>query len=142
VVALRDSRVACMPEDVFQWLLSESLSFNEFLVRHAFARIHWLMGVIAARVTLSVDQQVARAIVGLTDKSLNPGTSLDLELSQEELARMVGYTRQRCSGAIQRMKADGILQTRYGRISVSDEARLGLFAEGTDGAALTKPKAR
>jgi len=40
------------------------------------------------------------------------------------------------------MKADGILQTRYGRISVSDEARLGRFAAGTHGAALTKPKAR
>ncbi|WP_076998103.1 Crp/Fnr family transcriptional regulator [Variovorax sp. KK3] len=131
IVALRESRVSCMPQDVFDWLLQESLPFNAALLRNINHRLQWFIGSFSARTTMPVDDQVARALAGMFHPDLNPGASRALHVSQEELASLTGFSRQRCNRALARLRAAGVIATEYGAITVLDTARL--RAIGTNG---------
>ncbi len=130
VIALRESTVACMSKEAFDWLMANSILFNNFLLRHMFARTQWLMGTIASRATASVEQQVARAILGMIDPEQNPGASLEINVSQEELGRIAGYSRQRCCAAVKALRAQGIVETAYCDLSIPDPERLRSFVLG------------
>jgi CRP-like cAMP-binding protein len=130
IAALRDSALACMPKDVFDWLLANSIPFNNFMLRHMCARVQWLMGNIAARSTMTVDQQVAAAILGMLDPELNPGAGPEINVSQEELGRVAGYSRQRCCAAVKSLRSLGIVETSYCDLVVPDRERLRAFVFG------------
>lgn len=127
IIALRDSTLACMPKDVFEWLLAESIPFNNFMLRHMFARVQWLMGNIAARTTMTVDQQVASAILGMTDPEMNPGVGSEINVSQEELGRIAGCSRQRCCAAVKHLRALKLIETGYCDLIVRDREQLRAF---------------
>jgi CRP/FNR family cyclic AMP-dependent transcriptional regulator len=120
VVALRDSRVALMPVDVFQTLRSTQPSFNEFLLLQINERLHWFMGKHADHSLLDTDAQVARALCGLLHPLHNPSKSPHLHISQEELASMASLSRPRCNQALTRMRNEGWIRTEYGGITLLD----------------------
>ena len=57
-----------------------------------------------------------------------PGAYIDV--SQSEIARMAGQTRQTINGVLQRLRAAGILHLERGRICVRDVAGLDAAAQG------------
>lgn len=120
VVALRDSRIALMPVEVFQALRRTQPGFNEFLLLQINERLHWFMGKHADQGLLGADAQVARALSGLVHPLHNPTESLHLRLSQEELASMASLSRPRCNQALSRMRAQGWIRTEYGGITLLD----------------------
>ena len=124
IVALRFSRVALLPKETFDWLYLTQPSFGRFLVNQINERLHWFMGAFAAHRLLSVEAQVARALMGLVHPWLHPGGVLHLQISQEELSNLVGLSRQRCNRALRLFKADGLVKTEYGGITILDVDRL------------------
>lgn len=124
VIALRDSRVALMPAEVFEWLRAHERGFEGFLLRQINERMHWFLGNFAAHHLLNTDSQVARALVGLFHPWLHPGSDPHLQVSQEEIAHLSGVSRQRCNAALRRMAADGLIEIEYGGITVTDLASL------------------
>lgn len=124
VIALRDSRVALMPAEVFEWLRAHERSFGEFLLRQINERMHWFLGNFAAHHLLDTDSNVARALVGLFHPWLHPGSDPHLQVSQEEIAHLSGVSRQRCNAALKRLAADGLIEIEYGGITVTDLAGL------------------
>jgi CRP-like cAMP-binding protein len=124
IVALRHSRVAAVPRDVFEWLYRTQLGFNHFLLRQLNERMHWFMGDFSAHRLLGADAQVARALVGLFHPWLHPGSNHQLGLTQEEIASLAGLSRQRCNQALRRMQAKGLVHIEYGSITVLDLAGL------------------
>ena len=118
VSALRDSRVALMPAEVFEWLRGSERSFEAFLLRQINERMHWFLGNFTAHHLLDTDSQVARALAGLFHPWLHPGSDPHLHVSQEEIANLSGVSRQRCNAALKRLEADGVLQIGYGGITV------------------------
>jgi hypothetical protein len=64
ITALRDSRVTCMPKDVFDWLLLNSIEFNNHLLKDLNERLQWFLRAFSSRATLSTDEQIARALYG------------------------------------------------------------------------------
>jgi CRP/FNR family transcriptional regulator, cyclic AMP receptor protein len=137
VVALRDSRVALMPLDMFQSLRDTQPAFNECLLRQINERLHWFMGKHADHSLLDTDAQVARALCGLLHPLHNPSESPQLRLSQEELASMASLSRPRCNQALSRFRARGWIQTGYGGITLLDVEALQNLGE--PGALDTRP---
>ena len=130
VIALRDSRVALMPAEVFEWLRVHERGFGEFLLRQINERMHWFLGNFAAHHLLDTDSNVARALVGLFHPWLHPGSDPHLQVSQEEIAHLSGVSRQRCNAALKRLAADGLIEIEYGGITVVDLPALRLRVPG------------
>jgi CRP/FNR family cyclic AMP-dependent transcriptional regulator len=129
IIALRDSRVARLPLETFEWLHQTQLSFNHFLLRQLNERLHWFMGNYAAHRLLDADSQVARALAGLFHPWLHPGSDAHLQTSQEEIANLSGLSRQRCNAALNRLREAGLLHIEYGGITVVDLEGLRRFVE-------------
>jgi CRP-like cAMP-binding protein len=129
IIALRDSRVAVLPLDTFQWLHRTQMSFNHFLLAQINERLHWFMGNYAAHRLLDADSQVARALAGLFHPWLHPGSDAHLQTSQEEIANLSGLSRQRCNAALNRLREAGLLRIEYGGITVVDLEGLRRFVE-------------
>lgn len=120
IIALRDSRVAELPLDTFEWLHGTQMRFTHFLLGQINERLHWFMGNYAAHRLLDVDSQVARALAGLFHPHLHPGGEPHLQASQEEIANLSGLSRQRCNAALSQLREAGLIRIEYGGITVID----------------------
>jgi len=129
LIALRDSRVAQIPADLFDWLRSNRPAFNDFLLRQVTERLYWFMGNFEARALLDTDSQVARALVGLVHPLMNPRGERQLQLSQEELANLAAVSRQSCNSALTHFKKAGLVRCEYGGVVVLDLPGLQKIAE-------------
>ena len=124
IIALRPSRVALLPLEVFEWLHATERSFDHFLLRQINERMHWFLGNFTAYHLLDTDTQVARALVGLFHPFLHPGSDPHLHVSQEEIANLSGLSRQRCNAALKRLAQAQLIAIGYGGITVLDLAGL------------------
>jgi CRP/FNR family transcriptional regulator, cyclic AMP receptor protein len=120
VVALRDSRVASLPAETFQWLHRTRPPFDQFLLRQIHERLHWFMSNYKAHRLLGTDSLVARALAGLFHPFLHPGSHGLLQLTQEEIANLAGVSRQRCNIALKRLEHAGFIRIEYGAIDIVD----------------------
>jgi CRP/FNR family cyclic AMP-dependent transcriptional regulator len=130
IVAIRHSRVAMIPKEVFLWLHATQLTFNHYLLDHMNERLHWFMGDFAAHRLFSAEAQVARALFGLLHPELNPHEDRHLELSQEEIASLAGLSRQRCNLALGQLRQDALIAVGRGGVTVVDLAGLARVANG------------
>ena len=124
VVALRPSRVVILPRDICERLWNHSIAFTQALMMHLAQRVDWLMASYSGNVLLDVDTMVARAVAAQLAAESHSGTNGRLKISQEEIASLCGVSRQRCNAALTRLARDGVLQTRYGGLTILDSEAL------------------
>jgi len=124
VIAIRDSRIALVPDTVFHTLLAESLPFSSFVVRQLNERMGQFIATVQNDRLLGADARVAQAIAQLFHAALYPRTNAVLELSQEEIGLLTGLSRQRVNQALRRLAADGMVDISYQSIRVTDLERL------------------
>ena len=62
VIALRDTRVACMKRETFHWLLDHSIAFNRFVINQINERLGLFIGLLGSERLAGVDARGARAI--------------------------------------------------------------------------------
>ncbi len=120
VVALRDSRVACMRRDTFHWLLDNSIAFNRFVINQINERLGLFIGLLESERLLDIDARVARTLAALFHPVLQPGIDSRIAISQEEIGYLAGVSRQRVNKALRQLEDDGFLTTQYGGITVLD----------------------
>ncbi len=118
VVALRDSRVACMRRETFQWLLDHSICFNRYLLVQLNERLGQFIGLLESERLLDTDARVARCLATLFNPVLYPGTGPHLAVSQEEIGYLAGLSRQRANQALKALEKAGLLRVEYGGITV------------------------
>lgn len=124
VQALRASRVAGLPVDTFHWLLDHSIGFNRFVMNQLNER---LAQFIAAREIDRMTQpelRVARNLAALFNPALYPGVGEVLRITQQELAYLVGLSRQRVNQALTTLEGLGLIRVDYGGVRVLDLAGL------------------
>ena len=120
VQALRKSLVAGLPVDTFHWLLDHSIGFNRFVMNQLNERLAQFIGTIEADRTPSPEQRVARNLAALVNPVLFPGVGEVLRITQQELAYLVGLSRQRVNEALQVLAAQGLLSIEYGGLHILD----------------------
>jgi len=131
-IAVRPTRMACMPRATFQRLLSTSLPFNHFLLQHVNARLSLFIGLVEFDRLLGPDARVARCLASLFDPDLYPATGPELQLSQEEIGLLSGVSRQRANAALHRLEAQGLLRVSFGAVTVLDLRALRGYSDGAE----------
>lgn len=134
IQALRTSLVAGLPVDTFHWLVDQSIGFNRFLMRQFNERLAQFIGTIEADRTPSPELRVARNLAAMVNPVLFPGVGEVLRITQQELAYLVGLSRQRVNEALKVLAAEGALAIEYGGLRILDlpALRTRRFGEADD----------
>ncbi len=128
VVALRDTRVACMKHETFHWLLDHSIPFNRFVINQINERLGLFIGLLESERLADIDARVARAIAALFHPVLQPGIESRIAISQGEIGYLAGVSRQRVNRTLRTLEEGGFLIAEYGGIRVLDLDGLRRFA--------------
>ena len=124
VQALRKSVVAALPVETFDWLLDHSIGFNRFVMNQLNERLGQFIAARAIDRLNNPDVRVARSLAALFNHTLYPGVGEVLRITQQELAYLVGLSRQRVNQALATLHAQGAIQVEYGGLRVLDLAAL------------------
>ena len=117
-VALRESRIACLPRATFQYLLDGSIPFNRHLLLQLNERLGQFIATVEFDRLLGPDARVARCLAQLFNPLLYPGSGPQLAISQGELGYLTGLSRQRVNQALQTLDKAGLLRVDYGSVTV------------------------
>ena len=124
IQALRRSVVAGLPIDDFHWLLDHSIGFNRFVMNQLNERLGQFIAAREADRQNNPDVRVARYLAALFNPVLFPGVGELLRITQQELAYLIGLSRQRVNEALRTLEAQGMIQVEYGGLRVLDLAAL------------------
>ncbi|QHE84039.1 Crp/Fnr family transcriptional regulator [Hydrogenophaga sp. BPS33] len=124
ILALRKSRVAGLPVETFDWLLDHSIGFNRFVMHQLNERLGQFIAAREIDRLNSPDLRVARNLAALFHPLLSPNVGGVLRITQQELAYLVGLSRQRVNEALTTLAAKGWIRVEYGGLRVLDLAAL------------------
>ena len=124
IQALRTSRVAGLHVDAFHWLLDHSIGFNRFVMNQLNERLGQFIAAREIDRLTNPDIRVARSLAALFNPVLYPGVGEVLRITQQELAYLVGLSRQRVNEALASLAAQGSIRIEYGGLRVLDLAAL------------------
>jgi CRP-like cAMP-binding protein len=117
-VAVRHTRLACLPGRTFTRLVSTSLPFNHFLLSHINARLSLFIGLVEYDRLLGPDARIARCLASLFDANLYPQAGDFVRLSQEEIGLLSAVSRQRTNKALHALQQAGLLRVEFGGVRV------------------------
>ena len=120
IQALRKSVVAGLPIDTFHWLLDHSIGFNRFVMNQLNERLGQFIAAREIDRISDPDIKVARSLANLFHPVLFPGVGQVLRITQQELAYLVGLSRQRVNEALAEWQAAGAIRVEYGGLRVLD----------------------
>lgn len=120
IQALRKSHVAGLPVDTFHWLLDRSLGFNRFVMNHLNERLGQFIAAREIDRINNPDLRVARNLAALFHPLFAPNVGGVLRITQQELAYLVGLSRQRVNEALNTLAARGWIRVEYGGLRVLD----------------------
>ncbi len=127
IEALRRSTVAGLPVEVFSRLLNRSIPFNRFVMNQLNERLSQFIAARELDRQTDPDRRVAGSLGALFNPVLYPGVGQLLRITQQELAYLVGLSRQRVNEALQALQAAGLIQIEYGGVRVPDLPTLRRF---------------
>jgi CRP/FNR family transcriptional regulator, cyclic AMP receptor protein len=120
IQALRKSVVAGLPIKTFDWLLDNSIGFNRFVMYQLNERLGQFIGAREIDRMTNPDIRVARSLAALFNPILYPGVGQVLRITQQELAYLVGLSRQRVNEALTNLSDQGTIKVEYGGLRVLD----------------------
>lgn len=120
IQALRRSIVAGLPADTFHWLLDHSIGFNRFVMNQLNERLGQFIAAREIDRMNNPDVRVARSLAALFNPVLYPGVGEVLRITQQELAYLVGLSRQRVNEALAELQAQATIRVEYGGVRILD----------------------
>lgn len=130
VVAIRDSIVAIMPRTTFLWLLAESHPFALWMIQQLNARLGYYVALVQSFRLNDTTKQVAYCLSELFNVDLYPTPRRQIAISQEEIGRLSGVSRQIANRSLRDLHDRGIIRMGYGTIEVLDLQTLNKLAHG------------
>ena len=120
IQALRKSVVAGLPVDTFHWLLDHSIGFNRFVMNQLNERLGQFIAAREIDRMTNPDIRVARSLASLFNPVLYPAVGEVLRITQQELAYLVGLSRQRVNEALNALESQGSIRVEYGGLRILD----------------------
>jgi CRP/FNR family transcriptional regulator, cyclic AMP receptor protein len=120
IQALRRSVVAGLPADTFHWLLDHSIGFNRFVMNQLNERLGQFIAAREIDRMNNPDVRVARSLAALFNPVLYPGVGEVLRITQQELAYLVGLSRQRVNESLAALQAQSTIRVEYGGLRILD----------------------
>ena len=120
IQALRKSVIAGVPLETFEWLLDHSLGFNRFIMHQLNERLGQFIAAREIDRIGNPDVRVARSLAALFNPRLYPAVGTVLRITQQELAYLVGLSRQRVNEALSTLESHSAIHVEYGGLRVLD----------------------
>lgn len=134
--AVVDSDLLVLPAADFHDIVDNRPDFLLEFVRLICGRYRLTLEQMDAGVLLPLPVRLAQRILTLpTTQSQSSGSDvpIELKLSQEELAHMLGVSRQSVNRQLKEWEANGIVRLKYGRVTLTDpDALRALVREGRE----------
>jgi CRP/FNR family cyclic AMP-dependent transcriptional regulator len=131
IEALRRSLIAGLPIAAFHELLDTSIPFNRFVMNQLNERLGQFIAAREIDRLDHLDSRVARNLAALFHPVLYPGVGSLLRITQQELAYLVGLSRQRVNQALAALQAEGLIRVEYGGLRVIDLGALRRYGNET-----------
>jgi CRP-like cAMP-binding protein len=112
--------VAGLPSETFHWFIDHSLGFNRFIMLQLNERLGQFIAAREIDRLNDPDLRVARSLASLVNPVLFPRVGEVLRITQQELAYLVGLSRQRVNKALNHLVAQGWIRVEYGGLRVLD----------------------
>ena len=117
---LRPSVVAGLPVDTFHWLLDHSIGFNRFIMQQLNERLGQFIAARELDRMTNPELRLARHLATLFNPVLFSGVGEVLRITQQELAYLVGLSRQRVNEALRVLEARQLIRVEYGGLRILD----------------------
>ena len=124
---LEDSVIYTMETDRFYAILRRFPEFAQQIVRALSIRLRWVAHLALILETHSTRGRVCGVLLALAEqfgKARENGVTIGLNLTHDDLAAMVGVSRQFMNSTLRELKQDGFILLRRRRITILDPARL------------------
>ena len=125
--ALEESKIAFIPKDDFLQVLEQSDTLSKRLLKtlsHEFAVLSNSLSMFAQK---SVRERLALQLIVMREKykvNFQPGMPVEINMSRDDLASMVGTARENVVRLLTEFKDAGILTTKGRKIIVLDVKKL------------------
>lgn len=129
--AIEETRLLVVPEEALRALLAKHPQYAAEFLELVCWRYKAMMGRITSSILLPLPIRLARQLMhgAARTKAGRTGiATVELRSSQEDLARMLGVSRQGVNRQLKEWEAQGIIRLQYGRVVVIDPARLAVLA--------------
>ena len=131
--AVGETDIVLLPTAEFRRLMDAHPQWYAHFARVLCTKLRVCFDYIEDMAVLTLQQRVAKRLLDLAQvygRPTSEGVHIDLHLPQEDLARMLGATRQSINKELRTLEGQGLLNLeRQGRISLRDPERLlGLVA--------------
>ena len=117
---LRPSVVAGLPLETFHWLIDHSLGFNRFIMQQLNERLGQFIAARELDRMTNPELRLARHLATLFNPVLFSGVGEVLRITQQELAYLVGLSRQRVNEALRVLEARRLIRVEYGGLRILD----------------------
>jgi len=133
--ATADSELIIIKREPFLALLEREPKVSAHLLQLLCQRIRWTSGMAEDSALLASPARLARRLLSLAHQhGHNTEQGARLVLSQEEIARFLGLSRQIVNQYLQHWKAQGWVSLGRGQITLIDDGALRSIAAGNDSA--------
>jgi CRP/FNR family transcriptional regulator, cyclic AMP receptor protein len=126
-IAQGETEILVVAAAAFHTLCDEHPEMLRAIIRLQSARLRKLLSAIKDINALPLDVRIAKHLVTLAHthgKKSEQGIDVTLKLAQEDVAQLVGASRQRVNQELKRMERDGLISARYGKLVIRDEVAL------------------
>jgi CRP/FNR family transcriptional regulator len=130
-VAISDGVLLWAERDAFCALCESSPELLATAQGDCLAEVRHLLNRLEAFAFRSVNERLAVAVLDESRHQHTDGLPADeLRLTQQELAELVGASRETVSRILSRLEREGVVALRRGRVIIRDRARLTQLAQG------------
>ena len=131
-----ETTILCVAKADFKKILATHVELYEAMLRLHARRIRQLFGLVEDLNTLPLRARLAKQLLHLARSYGVPNTPVDdeqriaLQLAQEELAQLLGASRQRVNQELKTMEREGVIRVEPTGLVVCDRDALLRISEG------------
>ncbi len=125
--ALTDAEILVLPPAEFERIVEQEPRYYRLFAMPALQRSQIMMRMIAISLSLSPEEYFRVRLADLAEMRMsdgNPDNAVELNLSQTQLAQMIGASRQTVNGLLRKLETSGLIRTKFKGIIVTDIAGL------------------
>ena len=133
--AIDEGVICTITPDELRKLIERFPVIGVNIIRHLSRRLESAERELEAMAYQRVDQRLARRLIDLASRfgvQTARGTLIQANLTQQELAEMVGTTRETLAHTVGDFRRRGLLDTVHHQVLIRDAERLADVAEGDD----------
>jgi CRP/FNR family transcriptional regulator, dissimilatory nitrate respiration regulator len=131
-VALVSTRVLFLPRAEVLRLCQRRPAVAVAMLKTLARRVRHFAGIVSDLAFRPVTERLARYLDASIVQPIKPGTSIELPLTQAQLAARLGTVRELVARAFAQLEESAVISRDRSRIAIRDPARLAALARGNE----------